>query len=101
MESLLSIYNIVKVIANVKRTFHNFLFILVYSSDLLCPFPILPVFCIIVRKLERFWEGKMQIWLATGNRHKKKELEEILAGALKNPSLKIKIPSEAGYDFDP
>ena len=37
----------------------------------------------------------MTIWFATGNIHKKKELEGILTG------FTVKIPSEAGIDFNP
>ena len=37
----------------------------------------------------------MTIWFATGNRHKKEELAAIL------PDHHIRIPSEAGIDFDP
>ena len=49
----------------------------------------------------------MTIWLATGNIHKKKELSDILLSAFpKNngfltPSIKIKIPSDVGIDFEP
>jgi XTP/dITP diphosphohydrolase len=37
----------------------------------------------------------MTIWFATGNMHKKEELAAIL------PGHRIRIPSEAGIDFDP
>ncbi|HCM25482.1 MAG: non-canonical purine NTP pyrophosphatase, RdgB/HAM1 family [Treponema sp. GWB1_62_6] len=37
----------------------------------------------------------MTIWFATGNAHKKKELAAIL------PGHRIRIPAEAGIDFDP
>ena len=41
----------------------------------------------------------MTIWFASGNVHKKKELAEILA--LAENSFELKIPSEAGLEFDP
>lgn len=50
----------------------------------------------------------MIIWFATGNKHKKDELASILNAAVKdydrknkNPTIELKIPSEAGLDFDP
>ena len=56
-------------------------------------------FCIIT-VLE---EVQMTIWLATGNAHKKNELEAILTGAgiIKPGSSGIRIPSDAGLDFAP
>jgi len=50
----------------------------------------------------------MHIWLATGNVHKKKELDAILRNSIqKNTSeakitdFELKIPKDAGLDFDP
>jgi len=47
----------------------------------------------------------MIIWFATGNNHKKKELAVILAAAVttqpRNQSWELKIPSDAGIDFNP
>ncbi|MCL2472162.1 MAG: non-canonical purine NTP pyrophosphatase [Treponema sp.] len=43
----------------------------------------------------------MTIWFATGNLHKKKELADILACSIPNNTFELKIPSEAGLDFDP
>ncbi|MDR3336629.1 MAG: RdgB/HAM1 family non-canonical purine NTP pyrophosphatase [Treponema sp.] len=42
----------------------------------------------------------MTIWFASGNAHKKKELEAILNGVLPAP-VTVKIPSEADIPFDP
>ncbi|MDR1948414.1 MAG: RdgB/HAM1 family non-canonical purine NTP pyrophosphatase [Spirochaetaceae bacterium] len=42
----------------------------------------------------------MTIWLATGNIHKKQELEAVLSAACPG-GLSIRIPGEAGLDFDP
>jgi XTP/dITP diphosphohydrolase len=41
----------------------------------------------------------MLVWFATGNIHKKKELSDILSAAI--PGVDLKIPGEAGIDFDP
>ena len=48
----------------------------------------------------------MTVWFATGNIHKKKELADILSDAIpgsspKGKAFEIKIPGEAGLDFDP
>jgi len=43
----------------------------------------------------------MTIWFASGNKHKKKELTDILAGAIPQSAFELKIPSDAGLDFDP
>jgi len=43
----------------------------------------------------------MTIWFASGNSHKKKELADILAGALPANSFELKIPSDVGLEFDP
>ena len=42
----------------------------------------------------------MRIWLATGNLHKRKELNEILSSYL-SFDINIKIPKDAGLDFNP
>ena len=41
----------------------------------------------------------MNIWFASGNSHKKKELAEILSGSIKFKDWELKIPSEAGIKF--
>ena len=43
----------------------------------------------------------MNIWFASGNIHKKKELADILSGSVQLPAWELKIPSEAGIDFAP
>ena len=46
----------------------------------------------------------MVVWCATGNKHKKKELADILFENIpsgKSAAWEIKIPSEAGIEFDP
>ena len=43
----------------------------------------------------------MTIWFASGNLHKKKELGDILFAAMPGNSFELKIPSEAGLEFDP
>ena len=48
----------------------------------------------------------MTIWFASGNNHKKKELANILTASgilsgVKNVSWELKIPADAGLDFDP
>jgi len=51
--------------------------------------------------------GAMFIWFATGNLHKKKELEAILTGSIpaligsRSSPWELKIPRDAGLDFDP
>ena len=45
-------------------------------------------------------QRRIVVWFATGNINKKKELAEILSAA-KGVTLDIKIPSDAGLDFDP
>jgi len=51
-----------------------------------------------------FREGKMTLWLASGNIHKKKEFAAILSG-IENLELKIpaelKIPQDVGLSFNP
>ena len=42
----------------------------------------------------------MIVWFATGNIHKKEELADILSG-VKETALEIRIPKEAGLEFDP
>ena len=43
----------------------------------------------------------MTIWLATGNLHKKKELSDILSDDILSIPWELKIPQDAGIDFDP
>ena len=43
----------------------------------------------------------MTIWFASGNLHKKKELEEIIAANAPKKNWEIKIPSDAGIEFNP
>jgi len=52
----------------------------------------------------------MTIWFATGNIHKKKELSDILSpffsgaaksGAASNLKIDLRIPAEAGFEFEP
>jgi XTP/dITP diphosphohydrolase len=45
--------------------------------------------------------GIMTVWIATGNIHKKAELINILSPGNKKTPWDVKIPSEAGLDFDP
>ena len=43
----------------------------------------------------------MIIWFASGNAHKKVEISAILANALPGRELRIKIPPDGGFSFDP
>ena len=43
----------------------------------------------------------MTIWFASGNAHKKKELEEILFGNTLSCNIKLMLPCEAALEFNP